>query len=66
MRAVSNEKNHRDDKWLSALVDAMDEVGSLRPDDICRGAYVPAGLTAQLASNVGRLQRVTASRFELA
>ena len=49
MRAVSNEKNLRNDKWLSALVDAMDEVESLRADDICRGAYVPAGLMAQLA-----------------
>jgi len=34
--------------WLAALVDAMDEVESLRTDDICRGAYAPAGFLAQL------------------
>ena len=66
MRAVSNEKNPRHDKWLSALVDAMDEVESLRADDFCRGSYVPAGLMAQLASNGGRSPRMTASHFEFA
>ena len=66
MRAVSNAKNFRNDKWLSALVDAMDEVELLRADDFCRGAYIPAGLMAQLASNASRSPRKAASRFELA
>ena len=37
MRAGLNDKNICNDKWLSALVDAMDEVEAQRADDICRG-----------------------------
>ena len=37
MRAVLNDKNICNDKWLSALVDAMDEVEAERAEDICRG-----------------------------
>jgi hypothetical protein len=48
MRAFLDDKNLCNDKWLSALVDAMDDVEELRADDICRGVYVPAGLMAQL------------------
>ena len=66
MRAVSNEKNVRNDKWLSSLVDAMDEVESLRADDICRGAYVPAGLMAQLASTAGPSPQMAAPHFAFA
>jgi hypothetical protein len=66
MRAVSNEKNLRCDKWLAALVDAMDEVESLRADDFCRSTYVPAGLMAQLASAAGRVPQIAASRFAFA
>ena len=48
MQALSDDKNICNDKWLSALVDAMDEVEAERADDICRAIVVPAGLIAQL------------------
>jgi len=48
MQALANDKNIRNDNWLSALVDAMDEVEAGRADDICRAVVVPAGLMAQL------------------
>jgi hypothetical protein len=48
MQTSTNDKNLCNDMWLAALVDAMDEVESLRTDDICRGAYAPAGFLAQL------------------
>ena len=48
MQALANDKNIRNDNWLSALVDAMDEVEAERADDICRAVVVPAGLMAQL------------------
>ena len=48
MQALANDKNICNDKWLSALVDAMDEVEAVRADDICRAIVVPAGLMAQL------------------
>jgi hypothetical protein len=48
MQALANDKNLCNDNWLSALVDAMDEVEAERADDICRAIVVPAGLMAQL------------------
>lgn len=69
MRAIGNDENICNDKWLSALVNAMDEVESLRADDICRSAYVPEGLLAQLhgcTHSVSRSQRVMPAYFELA
>ena len=48
MQALANDKNFCNDKWLSGLVDAMDEVEAERADDICRVIAVPAGLIAQL------------------
>jgi len=48
MQTYANDKNPCNDRWLAALVDAMDEVEELRSDDICRGSFVPAGLIAQL------------------
>ena len=48
MYASLSDQNLCNDKWLSALVDAMDEVVADRPDDICRDAFVPAALLAQL------------------
>lgn len=64
MRALMNDKNLCNDKWLSSLVDAMDEVESLRADDICRSVDVPAGLMAQLVSSAGRAPRISPARFE--
>jgi hypothetical protein len=55
MHASLHDKNLCNDKWLSSLVDAMDEVESLRTDDICRGAYVPAGLMAQLLGQTPKI-----------
>ena len=48
MRTTGSDKNICNDKWLSGLVDAMDEVESLRVDDHCRVASIPDGLIAQL------------------
>ena len=48
MQALANHKNVCNDKWLSALVDAMDEVETERADDICRANVIPAALMAQL------------------
>ena len=44
----AHDKNLCNDKWLSGLVDAMDEVEADRADDVCRVSVVPAGLIAQL------------------
>jgi hypothetical protein len=66
MRALSNDKNLCNDKWLVALVDAFDEVESERSEDICRGSYVPAGLMAQLYGRTAGPRRAFAPRFELA
>ena len=66
MRALTNDQNLCNDKWLWSLVDAMDEVESLRLDDFCRSADVPAGLMAQLASSAGRSQPISSARFERA
>jgi hypothetical protein len=69
MRTIGNDKNLCNDKWLSGLVDAMDEVESLRADDICRGAYVPAGLMAQLnghAATASHSRRSPPAYLELA
>ena len=65
MRAPSNDKNLCNDKWLSGLVDAFDEVESERSEDICRGSYAPAGLMAQLYGRTAEPRRVFAPRFEL-
>lgn len=48
MQALANRKNICNDKWLAALVDAMDEVEAERADEICRVEFVPAALVAQL------------------
>jgi len=48
MQALANHKNICNDKWLSGLVDAMDEVESERADDICRVSSIPAALMVQL------------------
>jgi hypothetical protein len=48
MQALANHKNICNDKWLVALVDAMDDVETGRADDICRVYAVPAALMAQL------------------
>ena len=48
MQALANQKNICNDKWLAALVEAMDEVDAERADDICRVNSVPAALMAQL------------------
>lgn len=65
MRAGLNDKNLCNDKWLAALVDAMDEVEAERADDVCRAVFVPAGLMAQLYGGRVRAQRVLTTRFEL-
>lgn len=59
MRAMGIDKDMSNDKWLSAFVDAMDEVEALRADDYCRGASIPAGLIAQL---YGRTPKVSVPR----
>jgi len=61
MQALANDKNICNDKWLSALVDAMDEVEADRGDDVCRVSFVPAGLIAQLQRPM-----VDALRFKVA
>jgi hypothetical protein len=69
MRASWNDKNLCNDKWLTGLVDALDEVQAQRADDICRGASVPAGLLAQLYGQMPKVRRPACpsrSRFELA
>ena len=66
MRALSNDENICNDKWLAALVDAFDEVEAERSEDICRAAYVPAGLMAQLYGRTAEPRRVFAPRFEVA
>jgi hypothetical protein len=48
MQRLANDKNLCNDKWLSGLVDAMDEVEAERADDICRVSVVPAALMVQL------------------
>jgi hypothetical protein len=65
MRALLNDKNLCNDRWLAALVDAMDEIEADRADDICRASNVPAGLVAQLYGRAVPSQRVFAPRFEL-
>jgi hypothetical protein len=65
MRAGLNDKNICNDKWLAALVDAMDEVEAERAEDICRAAYVPAGLMDQLYGRTASPRRLFAPRFEL-
>jgi hypothetical protein len=65
MRAGLNDKNLCNDRWLAALVDAMDEVEAERAEDICRAAYVPAGLMDQLYGRTVSPRRVFAPRFEL-
>ena len=57
MQALANQKNICNDKWLSALVDAMDEVETERADDICRASLVPAALMAQLQRRAATLPR---------
>ena len=64
MRALLNDKNLCNDKWLAALVDAFDEVEADRADDICRASDVPAGLMAQLYGRAVSSQRIFAPRFE--
>ena len=69
MRVFLEDKNICRDKWLLALVDAMDDVEELRADDICRGVYVPAGLMAQLhghAATAIRSHRAAPVCLELA
>jgi hypothetical protein len=69
MRTSGNDENLCNDKWLSSLVEAMDEVESLRADDICRSAYIPEGLMAQLhgcSHSISRSQRSLPAYFELA
>lgn len=50
MQTFENDKNPCNDRWLAALVDAMDEIESLRADDICRSVRIPAGLIEQLSA----------------
>jgi hypothetical protein len=69
MQVTENDKILCNDKWLSALVDAMDEVESLRADDICRGSFVPAGLMVQLRGRnviAGRSHRPANTHIQLA
>jgi hypothetical protein len=69
MQVTANDKNLCNDKWLAALVDAMDEVESLRADDVCRGSFVPAGLMAQLRGRkviASRSRRPANAHFQLA
>ena len=61
-----HEKNMCNDRWLAGLVDAMDEVESLRLDDFCRSADVPAGLLAQLRGCPANVREPVATFFELA
>jgi hypothetical protein len=64
MRALANDKNICNDKWLAALVDAMDEVEAERADDICRASYAPAGLMDQLYGRAVAAHRTFARGFE--
>ena len=57
MQALANDKNICNDKWLSALVDVMDEVEADRADDVCRVSLVPAGLIAQLQRSMAAAPR---------
>jgi hypothetical protein len=66
MRALSSDENLCNDKWLAALVDAMDEVEAERAEDICRGSYVPAGLMDQLYGRTASPRRTVSPRFEVA
>jgi hypothetical protein len=69
MQVTANDKNLCNDKWLAALVDAMDEVESLRADDVCRSTFAPAGLMAQLRGrniNAGQSRRPANAPFQLA
>ena len=61
MQALANHKNICNDKWLSGLVDAMDEVEVQRADDICRASFVPAALILQLHRRAASLPRFNAA-----
>jgi hypothetical protein len=67
MDASFHDKNMCNDRWLSGLVDAMDEVESLAADDFCRSADVPAILLAQLYGRplTNRQLSAALSSFEL-
>lgn len=49
MNVREAEKCSSNDKWLSGLVDAMEEVSLMSSDDICRSAVVPRALLTQLS-----------------
>jgi hypothetical protein len=59
MQTPVNDKNLCNDRWLAALVDAMDEVESLAADDFCCSTAIPAGLLAQLNRRAGAPERAT-------
>jgi hypothetical protein len=46
---VLEAKNASNDKWLSGLVDAMEEVSLMRSEDMCRSAVAPRALVSQLS-----------------
>lgn len=62
MRVTLSDKNTCNDKWLAALVDAMDEVESLRADGYCRGAPIPVGLIAQLYGQTPKISSLDNGR----
>jgi hypothetical protein len=67
MYASFHNKIMCNDKWLSGLVDAMDDVESLRADDICRSSDVPNGLLAQFYGRAAEnRQSMAAFALELA
>ena len=66
MYASFHGKNMCNDRWLAGLVDAMDEVESLRADDFCRSADVPARLLAQLHGRPANVRQPVATFLELA
>jgi hypothetical protein len=62
MQTSTSNKNPCNDRWLAALVDAMDDVEALAADDFCRSADVPAGLLAQLNRRAPEPARATLQR----
>jgi len=63
MQTSINDKKLCNDRWLAALVDAMDEVEALRSDDVCRKSRVPDRLRAQLR---GQTQRSATDNLQFA
>lgn len=48
MNLLTSEDYSSNDKWLSGLVNAMEEVSLMRSDDICRSVAAPRALLKQL------------------